>query len=114
MGTNYTHLKQIAERSGVHIVGSGGYYLQTTYPPEVTSQSEDQLVDGLVKDAATYRWGAFGEIGSSPEMTADERKVFRVIAKTAREPASRCSPTRLTPAARPARSSSSTSSKKRA
>jgi phosphotriesterase-related protein len=82
MGTNYTHLKQIAERSGVHIVGSGGYYLQTTYPPEVTSQSEDQLVDGLVKDAATYRWGAFGEIGSSEQMTADERKVFRVMAKT--------------------------------
>jgi phosphotriesterase-related protein len=81
MGTNYAHLKQIAERSGVHVVASGGYYLQLTYPPEVHSQSEEQLVDGLVKDAATYRWGAFGEIGSSPEMTDDERKVFRVIAK---------------------------------
>jgi phosphotriesterase-related protein len=82
MGTSYANLKTIAERSGVHIVASGGYYLQTTYPPEVSTQSEDQLVEGLVRDAAAGRWGAFGEIGSSPEMTADERKVFRVIGKT--------------------------------
>ena len=81
MGTNYEHLKSIAEKAGVHVVASGGYYLQTTYPPEVSSQSEDELVDGLVRDAAKYRWGAFGEIGSSPEMTKDERKVFSVMAK---------------------------------
>jgi phosphotriesterase-related protein len=82
MGTSYANLKTIAQRSGVHIVASGGYYLQTTYPPEVSTQSEEQLVEGLVRDAAAERWGAFGEIGSSPEMTADERKVFRVIGKT--------------------------------
>jgi len=81
MGTNYDHLKMIAEKAGVHVVASGGYYLQTTYPPEVSTQSEEQLVDGLVRDAARYRWGAFGEIGSSPEMTRDERKVFSVMAK---------------------------------
>jgi phosphotriesterase-related protein len=79
MGTSYANLRKIAERSGVHIVASGGYYLQATYPPEIATKSEEQLVDGLARDAATDRWGAFGEIGSSPEMTADERKVFRVI-----------------------------------
>lgn len=82
MGTNYEHLRKIAERSGMHVVASGGYYLQNMYPPEVSTQSEDQLVDGLVQDAAAKRWGAFGEIGSSEEMTADERKVFRVVGKT--------------------------------
>lgn len=82
MGTSYDDLRKIAERSGVHIVASGGYYLQIMYPPEVATQSEDQLIDGLVQDAAAKRWGAFGEIGSSEEMTADERKVFRVIGKT--------------------------------
>lgn len=81
MGTNYDHLKMISEKTGLHVVASGGYYLQTTYPPEVSSQSEEQLVDGLVRDAAKYRWGAFGEIGSSPTMTEDERKVFRVMAQ---------------------------------
>lgn len=87
MGTSYANLRKVAERSGVHIVASGGYYLQTTYPADVATKSEDQLVEGLVRDAATERWGAFGEIGSSPEMTADERKVFRVIGKTQRRTA---------------------------
>ena len=82
MGTNYDHLRKIAEHSGVHIVASGGYYLQIMYPPEVSAQSEDQLVEGLVQEAAARRWGAFGEIGSSEEMTSDERKVFRVMGKT--------------------------------
>lgn len=82
MGTSYEHLRTIAERSGVHVVASGGYYLQIMYPPEVATQSEDRLVEGLVQDAAAKRWGAFGEIGSSEEMTSDERKVFRVIGKT--------------------------------
>ena len=82
MGTNYDHLRKIAEHSAVHIVASGGYYLQIMYPPEVSAQSEDQLVEGLVQDAAARRWGAFGEIGSSEEMTSDERKVFRVMGKT--------------------------------
>lgn len=82
MGTNYEHLRKIAEHSGVHIVASGGYYLQIMYPPEVSAQSEDQLVEGLVQDAAAKRWGAFGEVGSSEEMTSDERKVFRVMGKT--------------------------------
>jgi phosphotriesterase-related protein len=82
MGTNYEHLRKIAEHSGVHIVASGGYYLQIMYPPEVSAQSEDQLVEGLVQDATAKRWGAFGEIGSSEEMTSDERKVFRVMGKT--------------------------------
>ena len=79
MGTSYANLRKIAERSGVHIVASGGYYLQETYPPDIATKSEEQLVDGLARDAAANRWGAFGEIGSSPEITADERKVFRVI-----------------------------------
>jgi len=82
MGTSYEDLRKIAERSGVHVVASGGYYLQIMYPPEVASQSEDQLIDGLVQEASANRWGALGEIGSSEQMTGDERKVFRVVGRT--------------------------------
>src|SRR5262245_26423160 len=82
MFTDYDFLKQVAQRSGVHVVASGGYYLQLTYPPEVSQKSEDELVEGLVRDAEKYRWGAYGEIGVSDEITNDERKVLRVIAKT--------------------------------
>jgi predicted metal-dependent phosphotriesterase family hydrolase len=81
MATSYDDLKLIAEKTGLHVVASGGYYLQNMYPPEVSTQAEEQLVDGLVRDAEKYRWGAFGEIGSSPTMTDDERKVFRVMAR---------------------------------
>jgi phosphotriesterase-related protein len=82
MGTDYDFIKQVAQRSGVHVVASGGYYLQLTYPPEVSQKSEDELVEGLVRDAEKYRWGAYGEIGVSEEITNDERKVLRVVAKT--------------------------------
>jgi predicted metal-dependent phosphotriesterase family hydrolase len=81
MATSHDDIKLVAEKTGVHVVASGGYYLQTTYPPEVATQTEEQLLEGLVRDAATLRWGAFGEIGSSPTMTEDERKVFRVMGK---------------------------------
>jgi phosphotriesterase-related protein len=82
MGTDYDFIKQVAQRSGVHVVASGGYYLQLTYPPEISQKSEDELVEGLVRDAEKYRWGAYGEIGVSEEITNDERKVLRVMAKT--------------------------------
>src|SRR5437899_5909362 len=32
MGVNYDHLRQIAMATGVHVVASGGYYIQNTYP----------------------------------------------------------------------------------
>ena len=34
-----------------------------------------------VRDARAQRWGAIGELGSGMEMHADERKVFRAMAK---------------------------------
>ena len=43
--------------------------------------SEEQIVRALIRQADTYPAGAFGEIGSWDEMTADERKVFRAIGK---------------------------------
>ena len=82
MGTDYDFIRQVAQRSGVHVVASGGYYLQLTYPPEVSQKAEEELVNGLVRDAEKYRWGAYGEIGVSEEITTDERKVLRVMAKT--------------------------------
>ena len=84
MGVNYEHLREISRQTGVHVVASGGYYLQNTYPAEVSQMSEDQLTDSLVKEAAAGRYGAFGEIGDMPgetDFTADERKVFRAVGK---------------------------------
>jgi len=81
MGSSNTFLKQLSEKSGVPIVGSGGYYRQLTYPSKISQMSEDELVEEFVQGAAVKRWGAFGEIGSSNEMTLDEHKMFRAIGK---------------------------------
>ena len=84
MGRKLDDLKKIAMRTNVHIVASGGYYMQRSYPPDVAAKSEDQLADDLARDARDGRLGAFGEIGEDPngsELTLNERKVFRAIGK---------------------------------
>jgi phosphotriesterase-related protein len=75
-------LKKIAAESGVHVVGSGGFYMQRNYPPDVATKSADQLADDLANDAKTQRLGAFGEIGQQGGvLTDDERKVFTAVGK---------------------------------
>lgn len=84
MGRNMEHLRQISRETGVHVVASGGYYRQSTYPLEISSQSEDQIATDLAAEATALRYGAFGEIGQMPDMTdftTDERKVFRAVGK---------------------------------
>ena len=84
MGVNYEHLKQISRQTGLHVVASGGYYIQNTYPAEISTMSEDQIAESLIKEAAAGRYGAYGEIGDMPaeaDFTPDERKVFRAVGK---------------------------------
>jgi len=84
MGVNVDHLKEISSQTGVHVVASGGYYLQRTYPLEIGSMNEDQIADDLVRLAKEKWYGAFGEIGESPDAadpTPEERKVFRAVGK---------------------------------
>jgi phosphotriesterase-related protein len=84
MGTNYEHLRQIATATGLQVVCSGGYYVQNTYPAEISTMTDDQIADSLVKEAAAGRYGAYGEIGDMPgeaDFTPDERKVYRAVGK---------------------------------
>jgi phosphotriesterase-related protein len=75
-------LKQIASESGVHIVASGGFYMQRTYPDDIAAKTADQIADDLVADARSGRLGAFGEIGQQGGvLTDDEKKVFTAVAK---------------------------------
>ena len=96
MGTSVEFLKQLSSKSGMPIVKGGGYYRQLTYPPKIRTMSEEALVEELVRDAGAQRWGAFGEIGTSDEITADERKMLRAVGKAhvrTRLPISRTPPT---------------------
>jgi phosphotriesterase-related protein len=81
MGRYVQSLRSIGARSGVHVVASGGFYIQPRYPTGVARQTEDGLVEEMVRDALAERWGALGEIGSSLEMHDLERKVLRAVGK---------------------------------
>src|SRR5262245_42393169 len=75
-------LTKIAKSSGVHIVASGGFYMQRNYPADIATKTADQIADDLVKDAKAQRLGAFGEIGQQGGvLTDDERKVFTAVGK---------------------------------
>jgi phosphotriesterase-related protein len=84
MGRKMNDLRTIANKTKVHIVASGGFYMQRTYPADIATNSEDQIADDLAREARQERHGAFGEIGESAngaELTLDERKVFRAVGK---------------------------------
>lgn len=81
MGRDVAFLRAVSEQSGMPIVVSGGYYTDPFHPPELADQTEDEIAEGLAATADAERWGAFGEIASSEEMTPGERKVFRAIGK---------------------------------
>jgi len=81
MGRDIDFIRQVSMKSGVPIVAGGGFYSQPFYPKEISTMSEEQIVKALIKQADDDVLGAFGEIGSWDEITADERKVFRAVGK---------------------------------
>jgi phosphotriesterase-related protein len=84
MGRDLDFLKRISRESGMPIVAGCGYYTQPFYPPEIARWSEDQISRELIRQAKTQPVGVIGEIGTWDVMTADERKVFRAVAKVHR------------------------------
>ncbi|HXP89024.1 MAG TPA: hypothetical protein VN841_30160 [Bryobacteraceae bacterium] len=81
MGRSVDFLRQVSMKSGVPIVAGGGFYSQPFYPKEISTMSEDQVLKALIKQADDDTLGAFGEIGSWDEISADERKVFRAVGR---------------------------------
>ncbi|HYL37893.1 MAG TPA: hypothetical protein VEV17_18400 [Bryobacteraceae bacterium] len=85
MGRDLEFLKELSTKSGLPIVAGCGYYTQPFYPPEITTWSEEQIAQELVRQVNTQPVGVFGEIGSWDEITDTERKVFRAVGKAHRE-----------------------------
>jgi phosphotriesterase-related protein len=78
------NIQIIASRTKVHVVASGGYYMNRAYPPNIETDSEDQIAEDLVTLAKIDRYGAFGEIGADPdepELKPNEVKVFHAVGK---------------------------------
>ena len=81
MGRDINFLRDLSIKSGMPIVASAGLYAQPFYSKEIAAMSEEQIVRALIQQVEADPVGAFGEIGSWDDMTKDERKVFRAIAK---------------------------------
>jgi len=81
MGRDLNFVRQASMNSGVPVVASAGFYAQPFYPKDIAAMSEEQVVQALLKQVDADPIGAFGEIGSWDEITADERKVFRAIGR---------------------------------
>jgi len=80
-GRDIEFLRQVSMKSGLPVVAGGGFYTQPWYPKEISTMSEEQIVQALIKQADDDILGAYGEVGSWDEITADERKVFRAVGK---------------------------------
>jgi phosphotriesterase-related protein len=81
MGRDLDFVRQAAMKAGLAVVAGCGFYSQPFYPKEIATMSEEQIAQALIKQADEDPAGAFGEIGSWDEITADERKVFRAVGK---------------------------------
>jgi len=79
-------LREISDRTGLHIVAGCGYYTQRSHPPEVAALPESELLELLLQEIANglggtdVRPGIIGEIGTSSPVHPDEAKVLRVAA----------------------------------
>jgi len=81
---NAEYLTYLSQRSNVHLVAAAAYYLRANYPAGTDTIAEDELVEIVVRGAASARLGAFGELGvSNNEADLDpvERKVFRAFGR---------------------------------
>ena len=81
MGRDLNFVRQAAMMAGLPVVAGGGFYTQPFYPKEISTMSESQVFDALMKQVDSDPIGVWGEIGSWDDMTKDERKVFRAVGR---------------------------------
>ncbi len=76
-------LARISRATGVNIIMGSGHYIAPLHPPEVESQTEDEIAREIVEDITVgvdhtgIRAGIIGEIGCSLHPTQNELKVLR-------------------------------------
>lgn len=85
LGRAPAELVAIARATGLNIVMGCGFYLERSHPARVRSMSVADVADEIERDVAEgvagVRAGVIGEIGVSPDFTAEEEKVLRGAAR---------------------------------
>jgi phosphotriesterase-related protein len=91
MGRDVVALQRISRITGLNIITSTGYYIETSHPEEVESLTEGQLAAVMVReimegiDGTPVRAGVIGEIGVTDGVQRNEAKVLRAAAAAQRE-----------------------------
>lgn len=83
-GRNPEALKRVSKATGINVIMTTGYYVAASHPPSVTTMSEDEIVEELVREV-TIGVGNTGicagflkaACGNSPKIEPNERKVMR-------------------------------------
>jgi phosphotriesterase-related protein len=79
-------LQRLARATGLNVIMGTGYYMGLLYSPEVAALTETQLCEELVRDLTVgvgdteVRAGIIGEIGLTPALREDERRLLRACA----------------------------------
>jgi predicted metal-dependent phosphotriesterase family hydrolase len=85
---NPVALREMSERTGLHIVRGSGFYRKAYFPPELDELSTDAVADLVVRDIEEgvdgVQAGIIGEIGSDRVITALEERSFRAAARAHR------------------------------
>lgn len=86
MSRNPLILREISERSGVHVVMGGGYYLAGSHPPGTADRTPESIAQELIDEwtdgvAETgIRPGILGEIGTGDPVRPEEVRILRAAA----------------------------------
>lgn len=81
IGRDLAGLRQISERTGVHVVAGTGFYLEASHPVDVLALGPDGVTERILADVRDgeggVRPGIIGEIGVSADFTAAEQVSLR-------------------------------------
>ena len=82
IGRNPLALKEVSKRTGVNVIAGCGHYYQKAHAPYVKEATVTALADEMRNDilygirGTDVKAGIIGEIGTSSEISADEKKVL--------------------------------------
>ena len=81
IGRDLVGLREISERTGVHVVAGTGFYLEASHPVDVVALGADGVAERILADLREgedgVRPGIIGEIGVSADFTAAEQVSLR-------------------------------------
>jgi phosphotriesterase-related protein len=89
-GRDVARLRELSERTGLHVVATSGYYVEACHPPETRTLDVDRLAERLVRevtlgaDGTTIRPGVLKSAISRSSIEGVEARCARAVARAHR------------------------------